>query len=208
MKQPFAVTILLVVSSTVLAADPYAGYIYPAGIQTGTTNRFIVGGQNMNRIQDVHFGMPGLHVLKIEKVPGFPYPPDQQRKHLKNWLDGIASGRMEEPPKPNDPHLDEWRSNVWWRALNTLDAGQLAIVEHNLYTRHNALQSTPSLRQMMLVTVAADAKAEPGWCSFTLCGGDGMSAPRPFEISALPRTTEPLYVPPHRPQPEPRFVDL
>ena len=208
MKHPLITAILLAAVSIAFAADPYAGYIYPAGIQIGTTNRFIIGGQNMWNIQDVHFDNPGLHVLKIEKVPGFSPPIGQQRKHLKNWLDGIASGRMEEPPKPDDPHLDEWRSNVWWRALNTLDAGKLAIVEHDIYTPRNALQSTPSLRQMMLVTVAADANAEAGLCSFSLCGGNGISAPRPFEISALPRTAEPLYVPPHRPQPEPRFVDL
>ena len=208
MKRTLIATILLAVSSTARAADPYAGYIYPAGIQAGATNRFIIGGQNMWSIQGVHFDNPGLHVLKIEKVPGFSPPTGLQRKHLKNWLDGIAAGRLEEPPKPNDPHLDEWRSNVWWRALNTLDAGKLAIVEHDLYTPRNALQATPSLRQMMLVTVAADINAEPGWCSFSIWGGNGISAPRPFEISALPRTAEPLYVPPHRPQPEPRFVDL
>ena len=208
MKLPFAATILLAVGSTILAADPYAGYIYPAGIQAGTTNRFIIGGQNMWGNQCMYFDNPGLHVLKIEKVPGFSPPTRLQQKHLKNWLDGIAAGHREEPPKPDDPHLDEWRSNVWWRALNTLDAGQLAIVEHDLYTPRNALQSTPSLRQMMLVTVAADANAEPGWCLFSLWSWGGISAPRPFEISTLPRVPEPLYVPPHRPQPEPRFVDL
>ena len=208
MKRILPFALALFAAGLLRAADPYAGYIYPAGIQAGTTNRFIIGGQNMWNIQGVHFGHPGLHVLKIEKVPGFSPPTGLQRKHLKNWLDGIAAGHPEEPPKPDDPHLDEWRSNVWWRALNTLDAGQLAIVEHDLFTPRNALQDTPSLRQMTLVTVAADAMAEPGWCSFSLWAWNGISAPRPFEISALPRVPEPLYVPPHRPQPEPRLVDI
>ena len=208
MKHLLATAILLAAGPVAFAADPYAGYIYPAGIQAGTTNRFIIGGQNMWSIQGVHFDNPGLHVLKIEKVPGFSPPTGPQRKHLKNWLDGIAAGRLEEPPKPDDPHLNEWRSNVWWRALNTLDAGQLAIVERDLYIPRNALQDTPSLRQMTLVTVAADATAEPGWCSFSIWGWNGISAPRPFEISTHPRITEPLYVPPHRPQPEPRLADL
>ena len=208
MKHTIVATILLAVGLSASAADPYAGYIYPAGIQAGTTNRFIIGGQNMWGIKDVYFDHPGLHVLKIEKVPGFSPPTGLQRRHLKNWLDGIAAGHLEEPPKPEDPHLDEWRSNVWWRALNTLDAGQLAIVEYDLFTPRNALQDTPSLRQMMLVTVAADANAESGWCSFSLWGWNGISVPRPFEISTLPHVPEPLYVPPHRPQPEPRLVDL
>ena len=200
---------LVLTGATLLpAADPYAGYIYPAGIQVGTTNRFIVGGQNLWGVRDVAFSQPGLHVLKIERVPGFAPPTGLQRKHLKNWLDGIAEGRLEEPPKPDDPHLNEWRSNSWWRALNTLDAGQLAIVERDLYTPRNALQDTPSLRQLMLVTVAADADAQPGWGTFSAWGGNGMSAPRPFAISTRPHAPEPLYIPPHRKQPEPTFADL
>ena len=199
---------LLVAGFAAFAADPYAGYIYPAGIEAGTTNRFEIGGQALWGVNQVHFSDPALHVLNIEKVPGFAPPTGLQRRHLKNWLDGIAAGNREEPPKPNDPHLDEWRSNSWWMVLNTLDAGKIAIVERELYTPRNALQDTPSLRMKMLVTVAADANAKPGWCSYHLCGWNGISAPRPFGISALPRAEEPLYVPPHRAQPEPRLVDV
>ena len=31
-------------AAVVRAADPFAGYFYPSGIQAGTTNRIIVGG--------------------------------------------------------------------------------------------------------------------------------------------------------------------
>ena len=170
------------------AVDPYAGYIYPSGIRAGTTNRFIIGGQALWGVRDVHFGNPGLHVLKVEKVPGFAPPTGPQRKHLKKWLDGIAEGKLEEPPLPADPHLDEWRSNSWWRALNTLDAGKIAIVEHDLYTPRNSLQDTPSLRQKILVTVAADKDAAIGQCPFYVYAGNGISAPRPFEVTC--RRTE------------------
>ena len=170
MKHILLSALVLTGAALLPAADPYAGYIYPAGIQAGATNRFIVGGQNLWGVRDVAFSQPGLHVLKIERVPSFAPPTGLQRKHLKNWLDGIAEGRREEPPKPDDPHLNEWRSNSWWRALNTFDAGQLAIVEYDLYTPRNALQDTPSLRQLMLVTVAADADARPGWGTFSVWG--------------------------------------
>ena len=202
------IAMLAVLACGVLLADPYAGYIYPAGIQAGTTNRFVIGGQNMWGVNGVYFGHPGLRMLKVERVPGFAPPTGFQRRHLRNWLDAIAEGRREEPQKPNDPHLDEWRSNAWWRALDTLDAGQLAIVERDLYTPRNALQDTPSLRQMLLVTVAADADVLPGRYEFSVFGGGGMSPPRPFEVSALPRAAEPLYVPPHRQQPLPTFADV
>ena len=204
--------ILALASALALAAsgaDPYAGYIYPAGIQAGTTNRFIIGGQGLGGLRSVHFDNPGLKVLEVEAVPGFPNPANNfQRRHLIKWLDGIAAGNLEEPPLPDDPHISEWRSNSWWRALGTLDAGKRAIVERDLFVPRNALQGTPSLRQMRLVTVAADKDASPGWCSFMVVGPGGISAPRPFEVSKARRVEEPLYVPPHRKQPEPPLVDV
>ena len=95
-------------------ADPYAGYIYPAGIQVGTTNRFVIGGQGLRNIKSVFFDNPGLEVVSFEVVPGFPNPANGfQRRHLIKWLDGIAAGNREEPPLPDDPHISEWRSNSW-----------------------------------------------------------------------------------------------
>jgi hypothetical protein len=208
MKRLIATALLAAGCLAAYAVDPYAGYIYPSGIKAGTTNRFIIGGQALWGVRSVHFGNPGLHVLKIEKVPGFAQPTGQQRKHLKKWLDGIAEGNREEPPLPADPHLDEWRSNSWWRALNTLDAGQIAIVEYDLYTPRNSLQDTPSLRQKILVTVAADKDAALGQCPFYVYAWNGIAAPRPFEVTRLPHAEEPLYVPPHRDQPGPRYVDV
>ena len=195
----FAVSSLA--ASAAFAADPYIGYIYPSGIEAGTTNRLVIGGQNLYRIKGVRFSRPGLKVLKIENVPGFSPPTGPQRKHLTKWLDGIAKGNLEEPPLPEDPHLDEWRSNSWWRVLGTLDAGKLSIVESDLYVPKNALQATPSLRQKLLVTVVADESAEPGRGEFCLYTPNGISAPRPFEITAASHVAEPLYAPPHRPPP-------
>ena len=205
--------VAVVAASLALAApgaDPYAGYIYPAGLQVGTTNRFLIGGQGLHNVKRVFFDNPSLRVLDVEYVPKFSPPGNSaQRRHIAKWLDGIAAGNPEEPPLPKDPAvMSEWRSNSWWSALGTLDAGKIAIVERDFFTPRNALQSAPSLSQKMLVTVAADADAKPGWCRFMVVTGAGISAPRPFEVCASRRTAEPLYVPPHRARPKPASVDL
>ena len=204
--------VILFAASFALAAsgaDPYAGYIYPAGIQAGTTNRFLVGGQGLKNIKRVYFDNPALTVVDVEPVPNFPFPGNSaQRRHLTKWLDGIAAGKPEEPPRPTDSAvISEWRSNSWWSALGTLDAGKIAIVERDLFTPRNALQASPSLSQKMLVTVAAAPDAKPGWCRFMVVTGAGISAPRPFEVCTASRTTEPLYAPPHRRHP-PTSADL
>ena len=201
-RRVFLFALFALAASALSAADPYIGYIYPAGIQAGTTNRLVIGGQNLYRIKGAHFTRRGLHVLKIESVPNFSPPVAPQRKHLVKWLDGIAAGNREEPALPEDPHLDEWRSNSWWRVLGELDAGKIAIVESDLFVPKNALQATPSLRQKLLVTVAADADAELGRGELCLYGPAGISAPRPFAISSAAHVAEPLYAPPHRPAAE------
>lgn len=200
--RPFLFAAFALLVLPLFAANPYIGYIYPAGMQAGTTNRILIGGQNLNRVKGLRFSRGGLHVLNIENVPGSPAPTGPQRKHLKNWLDGIAAGKLEEPQIPEDAHVDEWRSNSWWRALASLDTGKLAIVESDLFIPKNALQATPSLRQKLLVTVAADASASVGRGELCLYGPNGISAPRPFSISSAAHVAEPLYTPPHRPAAE------
>ncbi len=201
-----ALTLLAV--GTAFAADPYVGYIYPAGIQAGTTNRLVVGGQGFNGVQAIRLSGRGLRVVEAQVVPGFPNPSGFQKRHLIRWLNGIAEGRMEEPAIPPDSHVEEWRKNAWWAKLDTLDRQQLSIVERNIFTPRNALQATPSLRQMMLVTVVADREAKPGRYSLVVETGKGMSAPRPLLVSAAPRSSEPLYVAPNRAQPAPTAVDV
>lgn len=197
----FLAAAVLAARGACFAADPYVGYIYPSGIQAGSTNRFLVGGQNLRNLRGIHFGGMAVRVLEIKGVPGFPNPPGAQRRYLTKWLDGIAAGVREEPPRPTDSRMDEWRSNAWWRVLGSLRPLEISLVEQNLFRPRNNLQGAPSLRQQVIVTLAADAAAKPGSAGVSVYGAGGISAPRPFAVSAFPRVAEPLYVPPHRARP-------
>ena len=42
-KVAYAAALALAVA-TAPAAGPYVGYIYPSGVQVGTTNRLVIGG--------------------------------------------------------------------------------------------------------------------------------------------------------------------
>ena len=199
MKKALVLAALL--AGTAWAADPYVGYIYPAGVQAGTTNRLVVGGQFLRNLTGVEAG-PGVRVLGFELVPNFPPPVGGQRRYLVKWLDRIAQGDRAQPRLPvEDEFYTDWRSNRWYSTLGDLDAGQLALVEHFLYTPRNALQMSPALNQKLHVTVAVDRDAAPGVRAFRVYGPHGFSPPRPFLVSAAPHAVEPLYVPPHRAQP-------
>ena len=202
MKKAFLL-LMAAAASCSQGADPYVGYIYPCGVQAGATNRLVVGGQGLAAVRDAVVSGEGVKVLSIEMVPRFPPAPGPQFRYLAKWLDGIARGDRTAPPLPTSPkaHVDEWRSNRWWRILGELDEQKLSIVERALYIRPNRLQASPSLNQSMLVTVAVAPDAKPGVREFRALGQNGMSAPRPFIVSAAPREAEALWAPSHRRRP-------
>ena len=206
MSMKRAIAILLFAAAVwAQGADPYVGYIYPCGIQAGTTNRLIVGGQGLGKdgVRNAIVSGDGVEVLSIEVVPRFQRVSGPQFRYLAKWLDGIARGDRAAPPLPAGPRarVDEWRTNRWWQILGELDEQKLSIVERALYVRRNPLQSSPSLGQRLLVTVAAAPDAKPGPREFRVFAPNGMSAPRPFFVTAAPHMAEPLYAPPHRPRP-------
>ncbi|MGN0852920.1 MAG: DUF1080 domain-containing protein [Kiritimatiellia bacterium] len=203
----FLLGLALAVSGCAAAADPYVGYVYPSAVQAGTTNTLIVCGQFLWGVQGGHVTGRGVEVLDVELVPSFAPPPGDQRKYLVKWLDAIAGGHREKPPLPNVEHLDEWRSNRWWSVLGELDDLRLSLVEQWLHTPRNPLQMTPALNQMLLARVAVEPGAELGVREFRIYGNGGLSAPHAFLVTAAPHVPEPLYVPPHRRQPERPLVE-
>ena len=189
------------VLQTAWGADPYVGYIYPSGLQAGTTNRLVVGGQGFWGLMEAAVTGEGVHVLHVERMPQSAPPASSQLVWLRKWLDNIIlrDERMR-PAYPTNAaaRVGEWTVNAWWQTLDQLDRRELEAVERDIFVRKNQLQMTPSLRQTLFVDVAVDADAKPGRRSFTTWTQFGIAPPRPLLISAAPHVEEPLYVPPHR----------
>ena len=183
-----------------LAAAPYAGYLYPAGMRAGTVTRVLVGGQQLNGVIGAVIDGRGVRVVKAVNVPGFPFPDGNQRKWLMEWLKRIETGNMEPPSRPDK--ADEWRKCPWWDKLDQLDALERTLVTHNLYVRQNPLQQTPSLRQMAILDIEADADAPPGERELRILCRSGVSAPKSFFIDTAPHIPEPSYVRPGAKKPE------
>ena len=87
-----ALILLALLAGMAWAADPYVGYIYPAGVQAGTTNRLIVGGQFFWNLKGVEAG-PGVRVLGFALVPNFPPPVGGQRRYRRGRPHAAASAR-------------------------------------------------------------------------------------------------------------------
>ncbi|MBR4652241.1 MAG: hypothetical protein IKO72_02690 [Kiritimatiellae bacterium] len=184
-----------------MAADPYVGYIYPCGIQAGTTNRLMVGGQGFWGILDAGVTGGGVHVLGVDRMALSGPPAGSQLAWMRKWLDGIiVRGDPTRPAMPTNAaaRVNEWTVNAWWNTLDQLDRRELAAVERDIFVRKNSLQMTPSLRQILFVDVAVDADAKPGRRELCVWTTSGISPPRPLIVTAAPHVEEPLYTPPHR----------
>ena len=193
-------------AGTLRAADPYVGYLSPASIRVGTTNRIVVGGQYLHQANLGVVSGAGVRVLAIEKVPQTAPPDAEQRKYLTAWLKRIARGDRTPPPIPEDARTNEWRKCTWWDRLGELDPLELTLVEQDLFTKRNALQMSPSLRQKLIVTVVATADAAPGVREFRIRGANGFSPPRPLLVTSEPHCGEPRFVAPYRPVASPYGV--
>ena len=203
-KVAYAAALALAVA-TAPAAGPYVGYIYPSGVQVGTTNRLVIGGQGFWGQLDAGITGEGVKVIAVDRMALSAPPASSQHAWLKKWLDGIIV--RNDPTRPALPtnataRVNEWTVNAWWNTLDQLDRRELEAVERDIYIRKNSLQMSPSLRQILFVDVVVDAHAKPGTRELCVWTQSGISPPRPLAITAQPHVEEPYYTPPHRPKPE------
>jgi len=176
---------------------PSAAYYYPCGIQAGTTNRIVVGGQGFWGVRRGLVTGEGVEILAVEQVPGFPQAYGKgQRTWLESWLNAVwAGGPTNRPALPSDEHLKDWSRCRWWETLSACDPIALSMVARDMFVPKNRLQMSPALQQRVILTVAARADARPGRRDMFLYDGGGISAAHAFWVSAEPRVAEPLFPP-------------
>lgn len=181
-------------------ADPLTVYYYPSGLQVGTTNRVIVGGQHLGGLRGGWVSGTGVDVLSVERVPGFPLPlGNGQGGWVGAWLEAVLDGRPQDKPKlPPDEALRGWTRYRLWETMDELPPLELSLVARDHYTPRNVLQMSPALSEMCVVTLAASPDATPGVRDVILYGDAGASAPHPFIITKDPHVPEPLFESPVR----------
>lgn len=206
MKQ--AIALLIFGIAAAVHGAPYIGYAYPCGAAAGSRVQVIIGGQGMFATQRAMFTGEGIEVLDVKLVPNFQNPAGSQRKYLVEWLNSIAAGKPNAPELPEN--TDDWRKkNAWWENLDKLDELSINIVTRDLYTPKNALQMTPSIRQLVILELAIAPDAKPGRRVFRLTGDRGTSPPLSFFVDAIPHLKEPLFVAPGKPlPPTPEALEL
>ena len=190
-------------------AAPQAAYYYPCGVQAGTTNRIVVGGQGLWGLSGGWVSGEGVEVVSVVKVPGFPTQGGGEGEvaWVSSWLEGVWVGKKSKPLLPSFKALRTWRRCPWWDTLDERDPVELSIIARDIYVRKNPLQTSPALAQLVILDVAARPDAKPGLRDIVLYAHDGVTAPHPFFVSAEPHAAEQFFAPPTKVKDDERIFE-
>lgn len=181
-------------------AEPYIGYLYPCGGRRGTTVKIIAGGQSM---RPNGFAVEGEGVKIVGSHPVYPMNnmAKSQRQYYEKWMKGIDAGDPAPPPLPPESERADWRKYRNEEFFGTMDELARLMSLRGAYIKRNALQDTPSIRQMIVLELEIAPDAPAGVRTVRNVGGGGVSAPRLFYIDDAEHFSDGGYVLPFRKAP-------
>jgi hypothetical protein len=182
-------------------ASPRVGYVYPAGGQQGATVQVLLGGQFLNGVSGVRISGDGARGAIVQY--GKPLT-NKQLMELRRQVTVLLRARRagdngmtlasllanseafvlsKVAPLPDHP------------LLRNLDSMSLKELEHWVaqYSDIKKRQPNPQIAEMVLVEVAVEPGAAPGWRELRLVTPAGLTNPLNFYVGTLPeiRETEP-----------------
>lgn len=145
-------------------AGPQPGYVYPAGCRQGATTTVIVGGRQMQGVEQVLFSGAGLSA----RIIGRDKPlANEERVKLREELSAL---RKQAAPQPSAERIAE---------LDKL----LATVSRN--------EATPALQETLTLEVVATAEAAAGRRDLRLLGKNGLSPSLNFVVGDMAEVSFP-----------------
>ncbi len=187
--------------------DPYIGYVYPAGGQSGTTFRVTVAGQRIQGTSGAYVSGKGVHTSVIAyEGPGGPLNRLQQEE-LKRQVREIMEARFpqlagkraaaETGKSPNAGKGESEPRNTKLAALPDLpelrNLKQMTVKQlRALLDRfaNPAKRRKPPIAEAVTLEVTVEPDAAPGDREIRLQTPRGLSNPLVFQIGQIPETRE------------------
>jgi Bacterial pre-peptidase C-terminal domain len=155
---------------------PYAGFVYPAGGQRGTTFQVTVGGQYLEGVNTAYVSGEGVHAKVME-----------YNKHLNPQEVMVLREQLDELKKGGASGKDEETRKMIARIQKIVDDYVLR-------------PQSVSISNIAVVEVTIDSNAKPSEREFRLGTPRGLSNPMVFHVGQLPEmslppmSTSPLQV--------------
>ena len=202
MKKTFLSIFVLFAAWSLSAAPVFLGYLYPSGGQQGTTVRVIVGGQGFNNKLTLLTNNPGIKLKAAVRVPSMGYFHPPQRKFLTQFIKNVYTGKMEAPPKPENPEGYVWRKHKWFEELEKIPLLERSMVAQAVFVRANALQEAPSISNRLILDLEIAPDAPSGMFWLRIVSGTKISNEKLFFVDSAKEVMEEPYYPPFVKKPE------
>jgi hypothetical protein len=143
-------------------SPPHVGYVYPAGVQQGTTIQVTIGGQYLDGAAKVYVSGKGVQSEVVEHTKPIT------QKQLRDFRERLRELRK----KPGDADASKEIAEIQKKMASFVRRANPAIAE-NVVVR---------------LTVAPDA--EPGQRELRLSAASGLSNPLVFHVGSIPEFIE------------------
>ncbi len=139
---------------------PYIGYVYPAGGQQGATFQIRLGGQGMDRVNQILVSGRGVSARLIEC---HRFLNNQELKLLKEQLQQL---KLTGPATAQAPHL-------------------IAVLEQRI-AEHVPRPACRSIATLVIAEISIESEAPPGEREIRLVTPRGVSNPLAFHVGQVP----------------------
>ncbi len=186
------------VGAQVNPTGPHIGYLYPAGMQRGTTAQIVCSGQFLRSPQAVTVTGQGVTVRVVEYLRPFRSLNGDQRKWLQARLKYVQETRQVEldrrsklkPVEPKIPKGVVLPQHPLLRDLDDRSLKELAHIREILFASRKKKQVNRQLAECVILEVTVAPRAATGPRELRLVTGTGITNPMVFQIGRLPEVQE------------------
>jgi hypothetical protein len=178
---------------------PHIGYLYPAGLQQGTTVKVLCSGQFLRNPQSVTVTGQGVRA----RVVTFIRPGMNLMKEQRTWIQQrlayeqtlrLAELRREPVPPdvtlPESPATESLPKHPLLEDLDGRSLRELAHIREILFAPRQKQQVNRQLAECVILEVTVDAEAAPGARELRLVTGTGITNPMVFQVGQAPEVRE------------------
>ncbi len=179
-------------------SSPQVGYVYPAGCKQGTTVTIVVGGRQLQGVDQAFISGTGLsvRVIGIDK----PLTPEERMK-LRDELMELRrpAGAPATPPKPAPgaaptppPATAPTPTPTPKPVIAPKDVPARIVELERLLSEVPRGQATPALQDSLTLEVSVAPDAPTGPRDLRVFGRGGLSLPLTFMVGDLPEAAFPV----------------
>ncbi len=185
---------------------PHAGYACPAGGQVGTTVQMVIGGQNLHGLKGGIISGQGVEVVEARLFRPIRRFSNIARNALKPMFINHNAGRdmLFIPPRQIEALKKRKRylepdETIPGAGLSRRELAEIVkklspleyeLLQYEVFKQRNALQMSPAISQIALVTIKIAPDAKPGMRKLWLKSSLGLSNPVNIMVGKFPEKQE------------------